>query len=202
MRPPLDMDNVGSLGPDAATPEERRQAAQQLIAWSGERHPADAVEVTPAALLAEAGQNLELAGDHAAALEAYRRAATAEGVVEPDVRCFLHRALVSAGELTAARLLAEDVRRSAPADPAAYAVIGETYERSDDLEEAHRWLNLGLHALGGRAADEDSSKMELDLILLAIVRRRIRRALAQPDDAVDRLAGLALDGRGRTTRER
>lgn len=202
MRRPLDMDTVGSVCPDAATPEERRRTAQQLIPWSAERHPADAVEVTPAALLAEAGQILELGGDHAAALEAYRRAATAQGVVGPDVRCFLHRALVAVGELTAARLLAEDVRRSAPADPGAYAMIGETYEKSDDLEEAHRWLNLGLNALGGRAADEDSSNPALDLILLAIVRRRIRRALNLPDDAVDRLAGLALDGRTGTPGER
>jgi hypothetical protein len=108
------MDTVVRLCPDAATPEERRQAAQQLIAWSAERHPADAVDVTPAVLLAEAGQILEIAGDHAAALEAYRRAATAEGVVEPDVRCFLHRALVSVGELPAARLLAEEVRGQPP----------------------------------------------------------------------------------------
>src|SRR5829696_1209987 len=202
MRPPLDMDTVVRLCPDAATPAERRQAAQQLIAWSAERHPADAVDVTPAVLLAEAGQILEIAGDHAAALDAYRQAATTEGVVEPDVRCFLHRALVSVGELPAARLLAEEVRRSAPLDPGSHAMIAETYEKYGDLQEAHRWLNLGLHALGGRATDEASSSLGLDLILLAIVRRRIRRALTLPDDAVDRLAGLALDGRRMTTRDR
>jgi len=196
------MDTVVRLCPDAATPEERRQAAQQLVAWSAERHPADAVDVTPAVLLAEAGQILEVAGDHAAALEAYRQSASTEGVVEPDVRCFLHRSLVAVGELATARLLAEEVRRAAPADPGAYAMIGETYEKSGDLEEAHRWLNLGLHALGGRAADEGSSILGVDLILLAIVRRRIRRALALPDDAVDRLAGLALNGHARTARER
>jgi hypothetical protein len=81
-------------------------------------------------------------------------------------------------------------------------MIGETYEKSGDLEEAHRWLNLGLHALGGRAADEPSSRLGLDLVLLAIVRRRTRHTLALPDDAVDRLAGLALDGRGRAGRGR
>src|SRR5688572_11306774 len=111
------MDAVGRLGLYAGTPERQRQVAQQLIDWSAERHPADAVEVTPAALLAEAGQILELLGDHAAALEVYRRAVTAEGTVEPDVRCFLHRALVTVGDLPAARLVADEVRRSALGDP-------------------------------------------------------------------------------------
>lgn len=192
------MDIVGGLGLDAEMPEQQRQAVEQLIAWAAERHPADAVEVTPAALLAEAGQILELLGDHAAALEVYRRAATAEGAAEPDVRCFLHRALVSVGELPAARLLAEEVRRSAPADLGAYAMIGETYEKAGDLREAHRWLNLGLQRFGARAADDDSTNQGLHMVLLAIVRRRIRRALGLPADAVDRLAGLALPGRGKT----
>jgi tetratricopeptide (TPR) repeat protein len=201
MRTPLDMDTVARLGLDAGTPEQQRQAVEQLILWAAERHPADAVEVTPAALSAEARKILELLGDHAAALEVYRRAATAEGAVEPDVRCFLHRALVSVGELPAARLLAEEVRRSAPADPGAYAMIGETYEKAGDLREAHRWLNLGLQRFSGRAPDDDSTDQHLDLVLLAIVRRRIRRALGLPPDAVDRLAGPALPGRGETTGE-
>ena len=202
MRAPLDMDFVGSLSLDAETPEQQRQAVELLIAWAAEQHPADAVEVTPAALLAEAGQILDLLGDHAAALEVYRRAATAEGAVEPDVRCFLHRALVLVGEFPAARLLAEEVRRSAPADLGAYAMMGETYEKAGDLREAHRWMNLGLQRLGGRAAEDDLTDQGLHLILLAIVRRRIRRALELPPDAVDRLAGPALSGRGETARER
>jgi tetratricopeptide (TPR) repeat protein len=196
------MDTVDSLCLDAETPEQQRRAAEQLIAWAAERHPADAVGVTPAALLAEAGEILDLLGDHAGALEAYRRAATAEGAVEFDVRCFMHRALVSMGKLPAARLLAEEVRRSAPADPGAYAMIGETYEQAGDLREAHRWLNLGLQRQGGRAADDGSTGQGLDLFLLAIVRRRIRRALELPADAVDRLADLATPGQRRGRCER
>jgi tetratricopeptide (TPR) repeat protein len=196
------MDTVGRLGLDAGTPEHQRQFVQQLIAWAAERHPADAVDVTPAALLAEAGQILELLGDHGAALEVYRHAATADGAVEPDVRCFLHRALVSVGELAAARLVAEEVRRSAPESPGAYAMIGETYEKSGDFREAHRWLNQGLQCIGRRAADDGRKDQALDLLLLAIVRRRIRQALVLPRDEVDRLAELSLPGRGATTGER
>jgi tetratricopeptide (TPR) repeat protein len=172
-----------------------------LIAWAGERHPADAAEVTPAALLAEADQILEILGDHRAALEAYRRAATAEGAVEPDVRCFVHRALVSVGDLPAARLLAEEVRRSASADLGVYAMIGETYEKAGNLREAHRWLNLGLQRLG-RPAVKGTHDLALDLLLLTIVRRRIRRALDLPADAADRLADRAAPGGGEQCRER
>jgi tetratricopeptide (TPR) repeat protein len=195
------MDTVDSLCLGAETPEQRRRAAEQLIAWAAERHPADAVEVTPTALLAEAGEILELLGDHAAALKAYRRAATVEGDVEPDVRCFLHRALVAVGDLPAARLLAEEVRRSAAADPAAYATIGETYEKAGDVREAHRWLNLALQRLG-RRADDGRPDQGIDLFLLAVVRRRIRRALELPADAVDRVADLATPGLGEIAGER
>ena len=191
------MDIVGSLALRAETPEQQRRLVQQLIAWAEEPHPADAAGVTPAALLAEAGEMLELLGDHAAALDAYRRAAAAGDVVRPDVRCLLHRALVSVGKPAEARTLAEEVRRSAPGDLGVYAVIGETYEKAGDLSEAHRWLNLGLQRFGGRVAPADPTDCELDLILLAVVRRRIRRALGFPPDAVDRLAGPELPACGR-----
>ena len=189
------MDTVGSLGLDAETPDQQRRFAEQLIAWSTEQHPADAADVTPATLLAEAGQIFEILGDHAAALETFRRAATAEGVVEPDVRCFLHRAFMSVGDVPAARLLAEQVRRSGSAEPDAYVMIGETYERAGELREAHHWVNLGLQRLGRRLADDDGTRRGIELLLLAIVRRRIRRALDQPADGIDRLAARALSGR-------
>jgi hypothetical protein len=80
-------------------------------------------------------------------------------------------------------------------------MIGETYEKAGDLREAHRWLNLAVRRFGGRAADDDSTNQGIDLILLAIVRLRIRRALGLPPDAVDRLGGLALTRRGETTGE-
>lgn len=181
------MDTVLRLGYHDRTPEQHRNTARQLIAWATEPHPADAPDVTPAALLAEAGQLLEIAGDHAEALDAYRRAAASEGVVEPDVRGFLHRALVSVGDLPAAQVLADEVRRSAPADPGVYAMIGETYEKSGDLREAHRWLNLGVRQFG-RPDAAVTDRLAMDLVLLSIVRRRIRRAMGLPADALDRLS--------------
>ena len=182
------MDDVGSLGLDAETPEEQRQLACRLIAWADEPAPGDPGAATPAELLAEAGQILEILGDHSGALAAYRRAAAEAGVVKPDVRGFLHRALVSVGHLPAARLLAEEVRRSAPADVDVYAMVGETYEKQGDLREAHRWLNLGVRQLS-RQPPRDTEDMALELLLLSIVRRRIRRALGLPADVLDRVAG-------------
>ncbi|SDX58028.1 hypothetical protein SAMN05660209_00759 [Geodermatophilus africanus] len=186
------MQIVGSLRLDAETPEAQRAWAAQLVAWAADRHPEDSPEVTPAALLIEAGETVELLGDHPAALDLYRRAAAAEGTVAPDARCYVHRALVATGELPSARRLAEEVRRSAPADTSSYAMIGETWEKAGDLVEAHRWMNLGLRALGRRAEGGDPTATGIDLILLLIVRRRLCRALELPPDAGDRLAGLAV----------
>jgi tetratricopeptide (TPR) repeat protein len=188
------MDDVGRLGLDAGTPRQQRQLATRLIAWADEWDPSQDDGVPPAALLAEAGQILETIGDDAGALAAYRRAVGAVGVVDPDARCFLHRALVAVGDLQEARLLAEGIRRSAPPDLGVYAMVGETYERHGDLDEAHRWSNLGLQRLGGAGVD-GTDDLALHLILLTIVRRRIRRALGLPADEADRLADRAAPRR-------
>lgn len=183
------MDDVGSLGLDAETPEEQRQLACRLIAWADEPAPADPGAATAAELLVEAGQILEILGDHSGAVAAYRRAAAEVGASRPDPRGFLHRALVSVGDLPAARLLAEEIRRSAPADVDVYAMVGEAYEKHGDLREAHRWLNLGVRQLS-RLPMPGTENMAFELLLLSIVRRRIRRALGLPADGLDRLAGL------------
>lgn len=188
------MDDVGRLGLDAGTREEQAALASRLIAWADEWDPAQDDGAPPAALLPEAGQILEILGDHVGALAAYRRAASAIGIVDPDVRGFLHRALVSVGDLSEARLLAEEIRRSAPEDLGVYAMVGETYEKLGDLDEAHRWLNLGMHRLNG-AGVSGADDRAIDLILLTIVRRRIRRALGLPADEADRLADLAAPDR-------
>jgi tetratricopeptide (TPR) repeat protein len=187
------MDDVGQLGLDAETPEEQAALASRLIAWADEWDPSQDAGAPPAALLSEAGQILEILGDHVGALAAYRRAASAIGVVDPDVRGFLHRALVSVGDLPEARRLAEEIRRSAPTDLGVYAMVGETYERHGDLDQAHRWLNLGLQRLGGADVDgagvDGMDRLALDLLSITIVRRRIRRALGLPADPADRVAG-------------
>lgn len=129
------MDDVGRLGLDAETPEEQAELASRLIDWADEWDPSQDDGASPAALLSEAGQILEILGDHVGALAAYRRAASAIGVVDPDVRGFLHRALVSVGDLPEAQLLAEEIRRSAPSDLGVYAMVGENYEKQGDPGE-------------------------------------------------------------------
>ena len=185
VRGPLSLDDVDELELDAETPGERRAAAARLVAWSEERHPEDDVEVTPAMLLAHAGEQLTTVGDHEAALDLYRRAVGAEGDVVPDVRCHLHHGLIQAGDVNAAHQLAEEVRRSGPADVDVYALIGEDYEVVGDLVEANRWMNLGLRRLIDALEDPDGPPPDFVAALFLTARRRVRQALGFPPDEFD-----------------
>ena len=185
MRGPLSIDDVDELELAAETPRQRRAAAARLVAWSEERHPEDDAEVTPAMLLAHAGEQLTSVGDHEAALDLYRRATRAEGDVVPDVRCHLHHGLIAAGDLDAARRLAEEVRRSGPADVDVYLLIAEDYEAIGDLVQANRWMNLGLRRLVDELEDPDGPPPDVVAALFLTARRRVREALGFPPDEFD-----------------
>ena len=185
MRGPLSLDDVDELELGAETPQQRRAAAARLVSWSEERHPEDDAEVTPAMLLAHAGEQLTSVGDHEAALDLYRRAVQAEGDVVPDVRCHLHHGLVAAGDVDAARRLAEEVRRSRPTDVDVYVLIGEDYEAIGDLAEANRWMNLGLRRLVDGLEDPEGPPPEFTTALFLTARRRVRDALGFPPDEFD-----------------
>jgi predicted Zn-dependent protease len=185
VRGPLSLDDVEELELEAETPEQRSAAADRLVAWSEERHPEDDAEVTPAMLLAHAGEQLTSVGDHAAALDLYRRATQAEGDVVPDVRCHLHHGLIEAGDLDAARRLAEEVRRSGPADVDVYVLIAEDYEAIGDLAQANRWMNLGLRHLVDELEDPDGPQPDFVAALFLTARRRVREALGFPPDEFD-----------------
>ena len=62
VRGPLSFDDVEELELAAETPEQRRTATARLVAWSEEPHPEDDAEVTPAMLLAHAGELLTTVG--------------------------------------------------------------------------------------------------------------------------------------------
>lgn len=185
MRGPLSLDDVDELELAAETPRQRRAAAARLVAWSEERHPEDDAEVTPAMLLAHAGEQLTSVGDHEAALDLYRRATQAEGDVVPDVRCHLHHGLIEAGDLDAARRLAEEVRRSGPADVDVYLLIAEDYEAIGDLVQANRWMNLGLRRLVDELEDPDGPPPDFVAAVFLTARRRVREALGFPPDEFD-----------------
>lgn len=183
MRKALDIEDVEELEFRSRTPEQQRTAAEILVGWAAERHPDDGEEVTPALLLVKAGEHLESAGDPRRALELYARAQTAGGDVPPDVRCYLHHGLIDAGDLAEARRLAEEVRRSRPADPDVYVSIAGDYETAGDLKEANRWMNLGLRRL---IAEAENGELEgLQALILLSMRRRIRRALGFLPDEFD-----------------
>ena len=119
MRGPLSPDDVEELCARARTPEEHRGAAAQLAAWAQEVHPEDD-DVSPASLLANAGEQVSRIGNSDAALEMFRRAVAAEGHVPPDVRCYLHHGLLDVGDVAGARRLADELRRERPADGDVY----------------------------------------------------------------------------------
>lgn len=152
-----------------------------LAAWAVEQHPDD--EVTPADLLSAAAWHLDQAGDTEAGLSMHRQAVDAEGMTTPAAACTLHAALLEAGHLEEARQVAEDLRRSHPRI-VDFATMAENFELAGDLEQAHRWVNMGLNRLDlGSATDRDPEDYEI--IELLDVRRRIRGALGFPPDDLD-----------------
>lgn len=189
MRGPLTRDDLDELYAEARTPAERRAVAEQLAAWAEEDHPED--DVSPATLLVNAGEHLSTAGDHDTALELFRRAADARGHVPPDVRCYLHHGLMEVGDVDDARRLADELRRERPADPDVYLFVGEDYEVTDHLEDAHRWLTMAVLQFVRRVQDGDDGAARSAADLMG-ARRRVRQALALPADEYDELAAVAL----------
>jgi predicted Zn-dependent protease len=189
VRKPLTQDDLDELYARARTPEQRQAAAEQLAAWAEEEHPED--DVSPASLLVSAGEHLSEAGDHDAALDLFRRAASAGGHVPPDVRCYIHHALIEVGDLDGARRVADELRRERPADADVYRFIGEDYELADHLQEAHRWLTMGVLRSVNRVGDGDEEAAGEAAGLMA-ARLRVRRALELPMDEYDELVATAL----------
>ena len=187
VRGPLSLDDVEALLFRARTPAERRTAAAQLTAWAEHVHPDDEDDVTPASLLVYAAEMLGRTGDHDAALHLYRRASTAEGVVAPDVRCYLHHGLLEVGDEDGARALADELRRERPADLDVYVFIAEDYELAGDLVQAHRWLTMAVVRMDIDDPDDEAWSDPRTAGLLA-ARRRVRGALDMPEDDYDMMA--------------
>lgn len=183
MRGPLTVDDVEELETGAGTSEQHRAVAAQLRAWAEEPHPDDE-RITPAVLLVSAGEQLDLAGDNEAALVLFRCAVTAQGSAPPDTRCYLHHGLLRVGDGAEARKLADELRRERPTDGDVYLLIGQNYERADDLVEAHRWFTMGLTHMENQV-QEGNDLSAAGLAALALVRFRVRRALNLPPDEYD-----------------
>jgi predicted Zn-dependent protease len=182
MRQPVVVDDVDAVCGRSNTPEELRAGAAQLATWAEEGRPED--EISPAALLVTAGGLLSRAGDHTAAVSTLRRALAAGGDVPPDVRCYLHRALLDLGDVEGARALADEVRREHPSDGDAYLFLATSYDRGDSAREAHRWATLGLLHMAARIEQGDEAAAG-SAAALAQLRYRVRRKLGLPTDEYD-----------------
>ncbi|SCX56558.1 hypothetical protein SAMN03159343_3446 [Klenkia marina] len=175
MRPPLTEDDLDATE-GHRTPAAHRELAQTLLGWAEEVHPDD--EVSTAALLAQAGWQLDLAGDTDGALDVFRRSQGARGTVEPDVRCSMAAVLLASGRTEEARAVAEKFRRSRPA-PAECAAMAEVFETAGDLDQAARWTAIGLTRLE-LTVDDELDNWEAEYLLRA--RARIRAAQGLPLD--------------------
>lgn len=163
----------------AAGAEGHRQLAAQLLAWA--EHPHERDEVSTADLLVSAGEQFALAKDHARALDAYRAGAAGEVATSPDPRGFMVQALLDLGRTREAQELSEELRRTRPATPETYHLVGEAWEAAGDLDSANRWLTRGV-----LLAESQGDQMAWAMLLLG--RLRVRRALGFPPDDYDQAA--------------
>ena len=180
MRDWLTFDDIERLEASARTLKAHRRAAATLTGWAQESNPDD--EVTPADLLSAAAWHLEQAGDTDASLDLYRRAVSAHGTTTPDARSLLHAALLATGRHEEARRVADDFRRSRPRI-ADFADMAENFELNGDLEQAHRWAEMGASRLEQGVEEDD----DVAVISLLNVRRSVRQELGYPPDELDEL---------------
>jgi hypothetical protein len=180
VRARLDVDDLERLEASARTPKAHRDAAAALLTWAEEHRPDDGV--SPAELVSAAAWHLDQAGDDDAALLLHRRAVVSEGTTTPDARCTLHAALLDAGRLDEARQVADDLRRSRPRI-VDIASMAEVLEVAGDLEQAHRWVAMGVSRLDVTADTDWPEDYEVEVLL--DVRRRVRQALGFPPDELD-----------------
>lgn len=151
--------------------------ARQFESWAAEPQPGDVVD--PSTLLVRASESWLLAGDHEHAVEAARQAVESGDDVPPDARCYLLDALLAAGRVEEASTLAGELRRSRRGDALVLLFMGESYEQSGNLAEAHRWFTMGL-TTAERHGDPGGA-----LPTLLAARFRVRRDLELPVDAID-----------------
>ncbi len=189
MRRPITQDDLDATYVPGQTPAQSRATARQLEEWAAEG-TRDGDEVKAAELLVVAGEQLVRVGDTEEAVRLFRRAVATGEPVDPDVRCYLHHGLLAAGDVAAARELADSLRRGRPADVDVYLLIGEDYEGHGDLAAAHRWLTLGVRRALDDVEDADEAAADLAASHAASAlraRRRVRQRLGMPPDEWDEL---------------
>ncbi|MEU8521427.1 SEC-C domain-containing protein [Streptomyces sp. NBC_01216] len=159
---------------DHATEAERllRTAAQ----YPEDREP----------LLLRAAAHLELAGDRERATGLY------DGLLASDPRdAHLIRALKAAnlweyGHEAEARAIIDGVRAAGPAEASPWAIVAETLEAHDELEESEATFSQAAGLLIPADAAGDALPYATQSLLLS--RHRVRRMLALPHDDWDMLA--------------
>lgn len=174
-RPPLTDRQLDRA--EASLRDRPAALAQQFEEWAADPHPDDAEGA--GMLLVRASESWLLVGEHERAVDTARRAVGIGDDVDPDARCYLVDALLAAGRLEEADTVARELRRRG--DALVQLFVGESYEQSGNLAQAHRWFTMGL-TTAERHGDPD----DVFRTLLA-GRFRVRQQLELPLDEHDDL---------------
>lgn len=162
---------------DATLRDRPAELAQQLADWAGDPHPEDVEDA--GTLFVQASEHWLRAGEHDRAIDAAHRAADTGDDVPPDARCYLADALLAAGRLDEADAVAGELRRAHGDDTFVLLFLGESYELTGHLPQAHRWYTMGL-----TAAERHGDPVDAVPALLAS-RFRVRQELGLPEDEWD-----------------
>ncbi len=138
--------------------------------------------VSRAAVLTRAGEQWQLGGEPATAVEVYQHAVDDGGFVYGDARSYLADALFEVGREEEARSLLARIRADRPRDPTVYHCVAETLEAQRDLAGAAEWATEGVSLVLG---DEPVPDFPLDILLRA--RFRVRRDMGLPEDEYDHM---------------
>jgi hypothetical protein len=180
---------------DAACTGDHQAAAERMSALVETGIQTESMPRAEA--LARAGEQWLLAGDPAAAIEAFWLAMADGGPVEVDPRVSLCRALFQLGREAEARALIEQLKSEGRTDPRTCEMIMELLLEQSDLVGALDWANAGvelvLHGAGdgsqpvGNGAQEQQAMSRSDLLGMLRIRYRIRNDLRLPEDEYDRM---------------
>ena len=186
-------------GPSVRLPKTDDAFSDQIL-WHAQHGPANAAAycrkildsgalprgISRAELLVDLGEYSQMAGDVAAAGQAFREAVAESGTEVDsgtDPRPYLAEWCLAHGDPEEGRRVLDEVWRSRPRSVHPYISVGELLEEQGDDAGAIKWLTAGaLRAL----RDDGQTLGDVQFILAA--RRRVRLAQGFDEDDYDVMA--------------
>ncbi|MQA93393.1 MAG: tetratricopeptide repeat protein [Streptosporangiales bacterium] len=141
-------------------------------------------EPSRAEVLARAGEQWQLAGDPARAVQLFRQAIADGGRTGIDPRASLADALFEVGEAAEARDVLAALRAEPRLSPATCLTAAETLMAQGDLRATQDWATEGVRAAHGGECGPEGVELLGQLLRL---RFRCRSDLGLPEDDYDRM---------------